>query len=134
MSFFRNITILYGVRIPQLSRDEWENKLNTFLTEGGRDATITNDCAEYHNMENSEVDGELLYEYLNDLGYLITCEFLNSDFLGNSVITIGDDENSQWYDLNNIPELNYPLGVINSLIQSIFPDEKISTYLIDWVI
>jgi len=134
MSFSRHITVLYGIRIPQLSCDEWENRLNIFLTQGGIDTTIVNDCAEYHNIEKSEVDAELLYEYLVDHDYLIPCEFLNSNFLGISVIRIGDDENPSWYDLNNIPELNYPLGIINSIIQSIFPDEKISTYLIDWVI
>ena len=47
MSYNRRITVLYGVRLPQFSREQWEEKLNDFLsTDFGLNSGIVGNCAE----------------------------------------------------------------------------------------
>lgn len=134
MSYNRNITVMYGVRVPQLSCAEWETKLNDFITQGGIDSGVVGDCAESNMIDRSEVDGELLYEYLIEHSFLITDEFLDSDFLGENVLTIGDDEGSSWRDLREISEQTFDMGTIGQVVYALFPLNRIAPYLIDWVI
>lgn len=134
MSYNRRLTVLYGVRVPQLSHAEWETKLNDFITQGGIDSGVVGDCAELDMIDRSEVDGELLYEYLVGQGYLITCEFLDSDFLGENILTIDDDEGSSWRDLREISEQTFDMGTIGQVVYALFPLNRIAPYLIDWVI
>ena len=134
MSYNRRLTVLYGVRVPQLSRDEWETKLNDFIREGGIDSGVVGDCAESNMIDRSEVDGELLYEYLIEQSFLITCEFLDSDFLGENILTIDDDEGSSWRDLREVSEQTFDMGTIGQVVYALFPLNKIAPYLIDWVI
>lgn len=135
MSYDRRITILYGVRVPQFSMEEWEEKLNDFLsTDFGLNSGIVGNCAEYNGIDRKEVDSELLYEYLTDWNLLISCEFLDSDFLGEEILTIGEDEGSDWRDLREISEQTFDMGVIGQLISTLFPLATPAPYLIDWVI
>ena len=134
MSYNRNITVMYGVRVPQLSRTEWETKLNDFITQGGIDSGVVGDCAEDNMIDRSEVDGELLYEFLIEQNFLITCEFLDSDFLGENVLTISDDEGSSWRDLREVSEQTFDMGTIGQVVYALFPLNRIAPYLIDWVI
>lgn len=134
MSYNRRLTVLYGVRVPQLSRDEWETKLNDFITQGGIDSGVVGDCAESNMIDRSEVDGELLYEYLIEQSFLITCEFLDSDFLGENILTIDDDEGSSWRDLREVSEQTFDMGIIGQVVYALFPLNRIAPYLIDWVI
>ena len=135
MSYDRRITILYGVRVPQFSREPWEEKLNDFLsTDFGVNSGIVGNCAEYNSIDRKEVDSELLYEYLADWNLLISCEFLDSDFLGEEILTIGEDEGSDWRDLREISEQTFDMGVIGQLVYALFPLSTPAPYLIDWVI
>ena len=135
MSYNRKITVLYGVRLPQLSRENWEEKLNDFLsTDFGLNSGIVGDCAEYNNIDRKEVDSELLYEYIGESGYLISDEFLDSDFLGENILTIEDDEGSNWRDLREISEQTFDMGVIGQLVSALFPLATPAPYLINWVI
>lgn len=135
MSYDRRITILYGVRLPQLSMAEWDEKLNEFLsTDFGLNSGIVGKCAEYNGIDRKEVDSELLYEYLTDWNLLISCEFLDSDFLGEEILTIGEDEGSDWRDLREISEQTFDMGVIGQLVSTLFPLATPAPYLIDWVI
>lgn len=135
MSYDRRITILYGIRLPQLSSEEWEEKLNDFLsTDFGLNSGIVGNCAEYNGIDRKEVDSELLYEYLIDWNLLISCEFLDSDFLGEEILTIGEDEGSDWRDLREISEQTFDMGVIGQLVSTLFPLATPAPYLIDWVI
>ena len=135
MSYDRRITILYGVRVPQFSREQWEEKLNDFLsTDFGLNSGIVGNCAEYNSIDRKEVDSELLYEYLADWNLLISCEFLDSDFLGEEILTIGEDEGSDWRDLREISEQTFDMGVIGQLVSTLFPLATPAPYLIDWVI
>lgn len=135
MSYDRRITILYGVRLPQLSMEQWDDKLNEFLsTDFGLNSGIVGNCAEYNGIDRKEVDSELLYEYLTDWKLLITCEFLDSDFLGEEILTIDGDEGSNWRDLREISEQTFDMGVIGQLVYALFPLSTPAPYLIDWVI
>ena len=135
MSYNRRITILYGVRLPQLSREQWEEKLNDFLsTDFGLNSGIVDNCAEYNDIDRKEVDSELLYEYIGETGYLINDEFLDSDFLGKNVLTIEDDEGSNWRDLREVSEQTFDMGVIGQLVYALFPLSTPAPYLINWVI
>lgn len=135
MSYNRRITVLYGVRLPQFSREQWEEKLNDFLsTRLGLNSEIVGNCAEYNDIDRKEVDGELLYEYLGETGYLINDEFLDSDFLGKNVLTIEDDEGSNWRDLREVSEQTFDMGVIGQLVYALFPHSTPAPYLINWVI
>ena len=135
MSYNRKITVLYGVRLPQLSRENWEEKLNDFLsTDFGLNSGIVGDCAEYNSIDRKKVDSELLYEYIGESGYLISDEFLDSDFLGENVLTIEDDEGSNWRDLREISEQTFDMGIIGQLVYALFPLSTPAPYLIDWVI
>lgn len=135
MSYDRKITVLYGVRFPQLSRETWEEKLNDFLsTDFGLNRGIVGDCAEYNSIDRKEVDSELLYEYIGESGYLISDEFLDSDFLGENVLTIEDDEGSNWRDLREISEQTFDMGIIGQLVYALFPLATPAPYLINWVI
>lgn len=135
MSYDRRITILYGVRLPQLSMEQWDDKLNEFLsTDFGLNSGIVGNCAEYNGIDRKEVDSELLYEYLTDWNLLISCEFLDSDFLGEEILTIGEDEGSDWRDLREISEQTFDMGVIGQLVYALFPLATPAPYLIDWVI
>lgn len=135
MSYSRRITVLYGVRLPQFSMEQWEDKLNEFLsTDYGLNSGIVGNCAEYNSIDRSEVNSELLYEYIGETGYLINDEFLDSDFLGENVLTIEDDEGSNWRDLREISEQTFDMGVIGQLVYALFPLATPAPYLIDWVI
>ena len=135
MSYSKRITVLYGIRLPQLSRDEWENKLYDFLNSGfGLSSGIVAEVAEYEGISRIEVDSELLYEYLTSAGYLITCEFLDSDFLGEKILTIEDDEPSDWRDLREVSEQTFDMGIIGQLVYTLFPLATPAPYLINWVI
>ena len=135
MSYNRRITVLYGIRLPQLSMEQWEEKLNDFLsTDFGLNSGIVGDCAEYNSIDRKEVDSELLYEYIGESGYLISDEFLDSDFLGENVLTIEDDEGSNWRDLREISEQTFDMGIIGQLVYALFPLSTPAPYLIDWVI
>lgn len=135
MSYDRRITILYGVRVPQLSMEQWDDKLNEFLsTDFGLNSGIVGNCAEYNGIDRTEVDSELLYEYLTDWKLLISCEFLDSDFLGDEIITIDGDEGSDWRDLREISEQTFDMGVIGQLVSALFPLATPAPYLINWVI
>lgn len=135
MSYNRRITVLYGVRLPQLSREQWEDKLNDFLsTDFGFNSGIVGNCAEYNSIDRKEVDSELLYEYIYETGYLISDEFLDSDFLGENVLTIENDEGSNWRDLREISEQTFDMGIIGQLVYALFPLSTPAPYLIDWVI
>lgn len=135
MSYDRRITILYGVRISQFSREEWEEKLNDFLsTDFGLHSGIVGNCAEYNGIDRTEVDSELLYEYIGETGYLISCEFLDSDFLGEKILTIEDDDGCNWRDLREISEQTFDMGVIGQLVYALFPLATPMPYLINWVI
>lgn len=135
MSYDRRITILYGVRLPQLSMEQWDDKLNEFLsTDFGLNSGIVGNCAEYNGIDRKEVDSELLYEYLTDWKLLITCEFLDSDFLGEEILTIDGDEGSNWRDLREISEQTFDMGVIGQLVSALFPLATPAPYLINWVI
>lgn len=135
MSYNRRITVLYGVRLPQLSRGQWEEKLNDFLsTDFGLNSGIVGNCAEYNGIDRKKVDSELLYEYLGETGYLINDEFLDSDFLGKNVLTIEDDEGSNWRDLRKVNEQTFDMGVIGQLVYALFPLSTPAPYLINWVI
>jgi hypothetical protein len=135
MSYNRRITVLYGVRLPQLSSEEWEEKLNDFLsTDFGLNSGIVGNCAEYNEIDRSEVDSELLYEYLTDWKLLINCEFLDSDFLGEEILTIYGDGDSDWRDLREISEQTFDMGVIGQLVYVLFPLATPMPYLINWVI
>ena len=113
MSYDRRVTILYGVRLPQLSMEQWDEKLNEFLsTDYGLNSGIVGNCAEYNGIDRKEVGSELLYEYLTDWKLLISCEFLDSDFLGDEIVTIDGDEGSNWRDLREISEQTFDMGVI----------------------
>ena len=135
MSYDRRITILYGVRLPQLSMAEWDEKLNEFLsTDFGLHSGIVGNCAEYNGIDRTEVDSELLYEYLTDWKLLISCEFLDSDFLGDEIVTIDGDEGSNWRDLREISEQTFDMGVIGQLVSALFLLATPAPYLINWVI
>lgn len=135
MSYDRRITILYGVRFPQLSMEQWDDKLKEFLsTDFGLNSGIVGNCAEYNSIDRKEVDSELLYEYIYETGYLISDEFLDSDFLGENILTIEDDEGSNWRDLREISERTFDMGVIGQLVYALFPLATPAPYLIDWVI
>lgn len=135
MSYNRRITVLYGVRFPQLSREDWEGKLNDFLsTDFGLHSGIVGNCAEYNSIDRTEVNSELLYEYIGEAGYLISNEFLDSDFLGENVLTIEDDEDSNWRDLREISEQSFDMGIIGQLVYALFPLATPAPYLINWVI
>lgn len=135
MGFEQRVTFFYGVRLPQLSRQEWEDKLKDFLsTEVGRYSGIVSKCMEYNNIERSEVEEELLYEFLTDYGYLLTCEFLDSDFLGEMIFTFEEYEECGWRDMREITEQTFDVGVIGQLIYTLFPSAKLAPYLINWVI
>lgn len=135
MSYDRRITILYGVRLPQLSMEQWDDKLNEFLsTDFGLNSGIVGNCAEYNGIDRKEVDSELLYEYLTDWKLLISCEFLDSDFLGDEIVTIDGDEGSNWRDLREISEQTFDMGVIGQLVSALFPLATPAPYLINWVI
>ena len=135
MSYDRRITILYGVRVPQLSMEQWDEKLNDFLsTDFGLHSGIVGKCAEYNGIDRTEVNSELLYEYLTDWNLLISCEFLDSDFLGEEILTIGEDEGSDWRDLREISEQTFDMGIIGQLVYALFPLSTPAPYLIDWVI
>lgn len=135
MGFEQRVTFFYGVRLPQLSRQEWENKLKDFLsTEFGRYSGIVSKCLEYHNIERSEVDEEFLYEFLTDYGFLLTCEFLDSDFLGEMLLTYDEYEECGWRDMREITEQTFYVGVIGQLIYALFPSAKLAPYMINWVI
>ena len=135
MSYNRRITVLYGARLPQLLIEQWEEKLNDFLsTDFGLNSGIVGNCAEYNGIDRKEVDSELLYEYLIDWNLLISCEFLDSDFLGEEILTIGEDEGSDWRDLREISEQTFDMGVIGQLVYALFPLSTPAPYLIDWVI
>ena len=135
MSYKRRITVLYGVRLPQLLREQWEEKLNYFLsTDFGLNSGIVGNCAEYNGIDRKEVDSELLYEYIGETGYLISDEFLDSDFLGENILTIEDDEGSNWRDLREISEQTFDMGIIGQLVYALFPLATPAPYLIDWVI
>ena len=135
MGFEQRVTFFYGVRLPQLSRQEWEDKLKDFLsTEFGRYSGIVSKCMEYHDIERSEIDEEFLYEFLTDYGYLLTCEFLDSDFLGEEILTYGENEHCGWCDMREITEQTFGVGVIGQLIYALFPSAKLVPYLINWVI
>ena len=135
MSYNRRITVLYGVRLPQFSREQWEEKLNDFLsTDFGLNSGIVGNCAEYNGIDRKEVDSELLYEYIGETGYLISDEFLDSDFLGENVLTIEDNEGSNWRDLREVSEQAFDMGVIGQLVYALFPLSTPAPYLINWVI
>lgn len=135
MSYNRRITVLYGVRLPQFSREKWESMLNDFLsTDFGFHSGIVNKCAEYNEIDRSDVNSELLYEYISEAGYLINDEFLDSDFLGENILTIEDDEGSNWRDLREISEQTFDMGIIGQLVSALFPLTTPAPYLIDWVI
>jgi len=135
MSYDRRITILYGVRLPQLSMEQWDDKLNEFLsTDFGLNSGIVGKCAEYNGIDRTEVNSELLYEYLIDWKMLISCEFLDSDFLGEEILTIDGDEASNWRDLREIREQTFDMGVIGQLVSTLFPLAAPMPYLINWVI
>ena len=135
MSYNRRITVLYGVRLPQLSREQWEEKLNDFLsTDFGLNSGIVGNCAEYNDIGRKEVDSELHYEYIGETGYLINDEFLDSDFLGKNVLTIEDDEGSNWRDSREVSEQTFDMGAIGQLVYALFPLSTPAPYLINWVI
>lgn len=135
MSCSRRITILYGVRLPQLSMEQWDDKLNDFLsTDFGLNSGIVGNCAEYNGIDRTEVNSELLYEYLIDWKMLINCEYLDSDFLGDEILTIDGDETSNWRDLREISEQTFDMGVIGQLVYALFPLATPAPYLINWVI
>ena len=135
MSYNKRITVLYGVRISPLSRDEWEDKLNDFLsTDFGLNSGIVAEVAEYEGIDRTEVDAELLYEYISNADYLISCEFLDSEFLGEKILTIEDDDPSNWRDLREISEQTFDMGCIGQLVYTLFPLATPAPYLINWVI
>lgn len=135
MSYDRRITILYGVRLPQLSRAEWEDKLNEFLsTDFGLHSGIVAEVAEYEEIDRTEVDVDLLYEYISNADYLISCEFLDSDFLGEKILTIEDDDGCDWRDLREVSEQTFDMGVIGQLVYALFPLATPAPYIINWVI
>lgn len=135
MSCDRRITILYGVRLPQFSMEQWDDKLNDFLsTDFGLHSGIVGKCAEYNGINRTEVNSELLYEYLIDWKLLISCEYLDSDFLGDEILTIDGDETSDWRDLREISEQTFDMGVIGQLVSALFPLATPAPYLINWVI
>lgn len=135
MSYDRRITILYGVRVPQLSMEQWEEKLNDFLsTDFGLNSGIVGKCAEYNGIDRTEVNSEILHEYLTDWKLLISCEFLDSDFLGEEILTIDGDEDADWRDLREISEQTFDMGVIGQLVYALFPLSTPAPYLINWVI
>ena len=110
-------------------------KLNDFLsTDFGLNSGIVGNCAEYNNIDRKEVDGELLYEYIGEADYLIYDEFLDSDFLGKNVLTIEDDEGSNWRDLREVSEQTFDMSVIGQLVYALFPLSTPAPYLINWVI
>lgn len=135
MSYYKRITILYGVRVPQLSREQWEDKLKDFLsTDFGLYSGIVAEVAEYEGIDRTEVDVELLYEYITNAGYLVSCEFLDSEFLGEKMLTIEEDDECNWRDLREISEQTFDMGVIGQLVYALFPLITPAPYLINWVI
>lgn len=133
MGYSKCFSIIDGVALPRFSRDDFDLLLDDFM-QNYPNAPIISECADYHNIENKEVNTDYLCEYLSDSGYIIDDEFLDNVYLGKSVYEISEDSNSNARAISTLPDFPTIDSAIFDLIQKMFPKYHINRYLVNWVL
>lgn len=130
MSYERITTIFDGIAIPE--ETNLRDVLDDFINKTSIKLEVFDHCTSYHSISFRELDGDWLYEYLSDMGYIICDEYMSHIFLGKSIMSVGDDTGSCSSIMDNLPSFPNYTPEIDELIKLLFPDYKQHRYLINW--
>lgn len=130
MSYERRTTIFDGIAIPE--EINLRDVLDDFINKTSIKVKAFDRCIAYHNISFHELNGDWLYEYLSDIGYIIYDEYMSCIFLGKSIMSVGDDTGSCSSIMDNLPSFPDYTSEIHELIKLLFPDYKPHRYLINW--
>lgn len=130
MSYERITTIFDGIAIPE--EIILSDVLDDFINKTSINVEVFNRCIAYHSISFHELDGDYLYEYLSDMGYIIYNEYMSHLFLGKSIISVGEDTGSCSLVMDDLPNFPTYNPEIDELIKLLFPDYKPHRYIINW--
>lgn len=130
MSYERITTIFDGIAIPE--EVNLRNVLDDFINKTSIKVTMFGHCIAYHNISFHELNGDWLYEYLSDMGYIIYDEYISHIFLGKSIMSVDNDTGSCSLIIDSLPSFPAYTPEIDELIKLLFPDYKPHRYLINW--
>ena len=130
MGYERITTIFEGIAIPE--EVNLRDVLDDFIEKTSIKVEAFDHCTSYHSISFHELDGDWLYEYLSDMGYIIYDEYMSHFFLGKSLMSIDDDTHSCSLIMDNLPNFPAYNSEIDELIKLLFPDYKPHRYIINW--
>lgn len=130
MSYERITTVFDGIAIPEeiVLSDVFDDFINKTKIKVG----VFDRCIAYHSISFHELNGDWLVDYLRDMGYIIYDECMCYQYLGKSVMSIGDDTGTISLIMDNIPSFPDYTPEIDELIKLLFPDYEPHRYLINW--
>ena len=130
MGYERITTIFDGIAIPE--EINLRDVLDDFINKTSIKVEAFDHCIAYRNISFHELDGDWLYEYLSDMGYIICDEYMSHVFLGKSLMSVNDDTHSCSLIMDNLPNFPAYNSEIDELIKLLFPDYKPHRYIINW--
>lgn len=130
MGYERITTIFDGIAIPE--EINLRDVLDDFIEKTSIKVEAFDRCIAYRNISFHELDGDWLYEYLSDMGYIICDEYMSHVFLGKSLMSVNDDTHSCSLIMDNLPNFPAYNSEIDELIKLLFPDYKPHRYIINW--
>lgn len=133
MSYERRVTIIDGVEIPYLSRSDLDLLLDNFII-NQKESKIVKECAEYCEIDVSEVTADDFLDFLHDYDYIIDDEFLSTMYIGTKVIEISEDYPSSSRKISTLPQFPHINYSIFEFIKNVFPEYHIDRYLVNWVL
>lgn len=130
MSYERITTVFDGIAIPEeiILSDVFDD----FINKTSIKAEVFDRCIAYHSISFHELNGDWLYEYLSDMGYIIFDEDMSCLYLGKSIMSVGDDTGTCSLIMDNLPSFPNYTSEIEELIKLLFPDYEPHRYLINW--
>lgn len=130
MSYERRTTVFDGIAIPETINlsDIFDN----FINKTSIKAEIFDRCIAYHSIYPHELNGAWLEEYLMDMGYIIYDEYMSYQYLGKSLMSVGDDTGTCSLKMDNLPSFPDYTPEVDELIKLLFPDYEPHRYLINW--
>lgn len=133
MSYERRVTIIDGIEIPYLSRSDLDLLIDNFII-NQKESKIIKECAEYHEIDVSEVTADDFLDFLHDCDYIIDDEFLSTMYIGTRLISIDEYCPSSSRKISTLPQFPHINNSIFEFIKNVFPEYHIDRYLVNWVL
>ena len=132
MGYEKRVTIIDGVEIPYLSRSDLDLLIDNFII-NQKGSKIIKECAEYCEIDVSEVTTDDFLDFLHDYDYIIDDEFLSNMYIGTKLIEISEDYPSSTRKISTLPQFPHINNSIFEFIKNVFPEYHIDRYIVNWV-